>query len=1009
MKYMDFDLIIEPGQVAEEYQVAVNTQGGEVRSVMRFSFDKAELRKVRDAVLLTTAPRRGTLTPEEQVVQKFGQELFQTFLAGEILNRYDVSQTTAKMQKDTGLRLKLHILAPELAVLPWEFLYDPRVRDYLCLAIETPIVRYPEVPRLLQPLKVDPPLHILGVIASPDDMVRLDVRREQQLMAKILNDLEKRGLMKLTWLETPTPHELQRAIRKGPWHIFHFIGHGEFETKTQEGAIVLCDEHNHSSRLSATQLGVLLKGKIQLAMLNACKGAEGVEDDLFSSTAATLIQKEIPAVLAMQDAITDDAAIEFTRTFYEALAEGWPVDAAVTEARKAIMFSKPGTLEWGTPVLYMRSPDGTLFDLPEVSPTRSTGKLPPVSQTPPVTEPPKMPPPSPSELRSRLSLLAQRLIKVLDTLAMAEWRERAQRLEQRVSRETCRVLVIGKFGTGKTSFINALLGKKILPERTGPTTALITHIRWGASPRALLHFAATKDGTRRPPQEIPLDQLAQYLAIPADSPQTADSQPYERVELFWPLELCQDNIEIIDTPGLGDKIEREQITLRQLSSVDAAVYVIDCKMQVSMADHQFIETLKKTGHEEIFFLCNRINQIDEEEQDMVMQHCTQQLEPHARQKTGKPVFINSQGALRGRLANDTSQLAQSRVPEMEKKLKYYLAEERTFIKMIRPALDIQEALGVARATLSQRTAAWQPDVRKLQPAFAAAPKEIDPVELDRQEIVAWLSKFRSETRQQVKKAADDFYGDVIRKIDEWTKMYEVKRPVEIMEALSRAAQERVIEEVVKFLNSQVDSQCKMWQASTLQPLLNRRLETLEREYSTRRMLLIQKYQQVNLADALEIAFPIGTDIFSGISIGALTAVKLDAWKVLDFVSDLLAGGQIPTSKNELNRRIKQWIGRRYEQKFQALRNELAESVAASLDKITQTKLSSMQDVFKRSLDRIPQARPRQVENEAIDLKREQAEDRLTQDDVRSVSTEINAIESELHALITSARSLAPRL
>jgi outer membrane protein assembly factor BamD (BamD/ComL family) len=63
----------------------------------------------------------------------------------------------------------------------------------------------------------------------------------------------------------------------------------------------------------------------------------------------------------MQYQITDKAAIEFCSAFYESLADGLPVDAAVTEARVAV--SMDSVLEWGTPVLFMRSRDGRLFDI----------------------------------------------------------------------------------------------------------------------------------------------------------------------------------------------------------------------------------------------------------------------------------------------------------------------------------------------------------------------------------------------------------------------------------------------------------------------------------------------------------------------------------------------------------------------------------------------------------------------------------------------------------------------
>jgi hypothetical protein len=64
----------------------------------------------------------------------------------------------------------------------------------------------------------------------------------------------------------------------------------------------------------------------------------------------------------MQFEITDDAAITFSHELYQAVAEGFPIDAALAEARRAI-FGSDNDIEWGTPVLYMRSPDGLIFDV----------------------------------------------------------------------------------------------------------------------------------------------------------------------------------------------------------------------------------------------------------------------------------------------------------------------------------------------------------------------------------------------------------------------------------------------------------------------------------------------------------------------------------------------------------------------------------------------------------------------------------------------------------------------
>lgn len=276
-----------------------------------------------------------------------------------------------------GVRVKLLMHAPQLAAMPWEFLFDPRRRDYLALDPYTPIVRYPELAQRTTPLPVTPPLRILGVIANPTDLPRLDVERERQQLEAAIRPLVDQGRVQLTWLPGQSWRDLQQWMRPGygPWHIFHFIGHGEFDQRRDEGRIFLADEQGKSQAISATQLNRLLafqRGTLRLALLNACEGARGGKFDVLSSTAATLVLGGLPAVLAMQYAITDTAALEFARTFYGALADNLPVDAAVADARNAINLQDEYSLEWGTPVLFMRTADGQLFTVGQKARSHTT-------------------------------------------------------------------------------------------------------------------------------------------------------------------------------------------------------------------------------------------------------------------------------------------------------------------------------------------------------------------------------------------------------------------------------------------------------------------------------------------------------------------------------------------------------------------------------------------------------------------------------------------------------------
>ncbi len=368
MEYVNFELQIGEGE-GKEYPVSVvNSPAGEARETMLFPFDSLALQSclkdLQIALLRSGGKRRRVLSPHAQAVQDFGQKLFKALMCGQLLSRYDVSMEKAT-QEGKGLRVNLRVQSPYLASLPWEFMYDNRRDEYLGLSRNTPLVRYLELPQTISSLTVKPPLRVLAMVASPSNLSSLDIDQEKQRIENAVAELQSQGTLELTWLGGQGWRDLQRAMRLGPWHIYHFIGHGSFDEQTDEGLIAFVNEDGRADLLTASQVGRLLAnhGPLRLVLLNSCEGAKGSSQDIFSGTASIIVRRGIPAVVAMQYEITDRAAIEFARSFYESIADGLPVDAAVAEARAAISYAVNNTVEWGTPVLYMRSPDGMLFHI----------------------------------------------------------------------------------------------------------------------------------------------------------------------------------------------------------------------------------------------------------------------------------------------------------------------------------------------------------------------------------------------------------------------------------------------------------------------------------------------------------------------------------------------------------------------------------------------------------------------------------------------------------------------
>jgi tetratricopeptide (TPR) repeat protein len=381
MTYLNFDLEIHPG-IADGYPVTVRLEGrgGEAAGTLHLPSTTA--------IPQSQLP---TIPQNEQAARAFGQALFDALLTGDIGKRYAASRVIAR-QENKGLRLRLHIQPPELAVLPWEYLYDKDEGNYVCLSRLTPLIRYLDLPRTSQPLAITLPLRILVMAASPQGLDQLDIAGERQRLKHALSSLEARHLVEMHWLEGQTWRDLQQALWDDIWHIFHFIGHGGFNSKEGIGMLALADAAGKLDLLDATQLGQLLKDQqaLRLVLLSACEGAKASKRDIFSSIGAHLAQLGIPAVLAMQGIISDPAAIELASTLYEALAHGKPVDQAVTEARIAISVAFKRSLDWGLPVLYLRTSESLLSDF-----------SPAARPAPPILPSATPAPPSPKKPRRR--------------------------------------------------------------------------------------------------------------------------------------------------------------------------------------------------------------------------------------------------------------------------------------------------------------------------------------------------------------------------------------------------------------------------------------------------------------------------------------------------------------------------------------------------------------------------------------------------------------------------------
>ncbi|MCS6870682.1 MAG: CHAT domain-containing protein [Anaerolineae bacterium] len=357
-EYLDFELSIEALPNDQLRVTLVNSPVGSASVDVPNPITSAEAERIISILDGRTRVPRGEAA---RAARAFGEKLFSAVFSGQIYAAYLTSRSQAG---ERGLRIRLNLDKAEgLYDLPWELLRDPS-GDYLALSRQTPIIRYPRLLNVRPVVEVSLPLRVLVLISSPKDQAELNVEAEWQTLQEATADLRQRGLLELERVDDAQLITLQRKLRSGvSYQIFHYIGHATFDERSGAGLLAFEAPRTELTQpVSGEALAreLVEENTIRLVVLNACQGARQARNDPFSGIASSIVARGVPAVVAMQFPITDDAARIFAHEFYRALSEGYPIEAAMAEARRAIG-SSLNNLEWATPVLFLRAQSGMLF------------------------------------------------------------------------------------------------------------------------------------------------------------------------------------------------------------------------------------------------------------------------------------------------------------------------------------------------------------------------------------------------------------------------------------------------------------------------------------------------------------------------------------------------------------------------------------------------------------------------------------------------------------------------
>lgn len=440
--------------------------------------------------------------------------------------------------------------------------------------------------------------------------------------------------------------------------------------------------------------------------------------------------------------------------------------------------------------------------------------------------------------RKRLVGLLSEAADIENKLSMQKASENLKQLSKKVDDDTFKVLVMGTFKNGKSTFINSLLGEAVLPAYALPCTAVINEVKYGETKSAVLHFKPElpktisssipekaiahmkKYGMKNvPPMVISYDEINNYVTIPIDSDakQTALESPFEKVEVFYPLEILKNGVEIIDSPGLNEHTTRTEVTMGYLKNTDAVLFVLNATALCSESEMECVEDeVIGNGFENPYFIVNKFDMIKDEERDRMRKYAKANL---AEYTSNEIFFVSGLDALDAKIEGDAQKLEESGVPALEKCLSDFLTKEKGKAKLVQPAREIKKVLNdeALCKVIPQQRKMLESSLDDVKARYEKAKPKLDLLKVQKEQLISKIQVGIERGQREVENAALSYFTRLADKVPAWIEEFTPKTKFGVIPTKKRA--QTITNEISDYVISQITKDQKQWCATVFQPMV----------------------------------------------------------------------------------------------------------------------------------------------------------------------------------------------
>jgi len=380
---------------------------------------------------------------------------------------------------------------------------------------------------------------------------------------------------------------------------------------------------------------------------------------------------------------------------------------------------------------------------------------------------PAVPDGGPGKSAATLQTLLEKIERIIVSTGsdLASEQQRISEIQGRFTKSRFHLAVLGQFKRGKSTFLNALLGERLLPSAVVPLTSVPTFISWSPVRSVKVTYRVNKsEEFHAADSDQAADILSRYV--------TEEKNPLNRlgvesVEVGHPSPLLRNGVVLIDTPGIGSTFEHNtEATMKFIPQCDAAFFLISADPPITQVEIEFLKSVQSRVVR-LFFIMNKIDYLDETEQSEALSFLSKVLTEHIGPTANAPIFsVSARHGLDARMSNNNQLWRQSGMAAIEDHLVNFLVEQKSHTLNLALTRKAQDVVGDALMRLQLQQKSLKIPLEDLEERLGTFQQKLKEAEQKKTAFKDLLEGDKKRTIDFINEQSGDLYRAYFKRLSD---------------------------------------------------------------------------------------------------------------------------------------------------------------------------------------------------------------------------------------------------